>query len=123
MLKYNMTERDGLILNAYNGATQGNGTIDSEWPACVGCAILSRSFDRTGTTVPDACKQCFQRYCWDGTVNSTAPGDYIPEFKVAGASTANSGGKNGAKKGAAGKLGVSVLAALGTAVVAGMVVL
>ncbi|SMY19915.1 unnamed protein product [Zymoseptoria tritici ST99CH_1A5] len=121
MLKYNMTERDGLILNAYNGATQGNGTIDSEWPACVGCAILSRSFDRTGTTVPDACKQCFQRYCWDGTVNSTAPGDYIPEFKVAGASTANSGGKNGAKKGAAGKLGVSVLAALGTAVVAGMV--
>lgn len=81
-LEYNNTERDAMILNGYNLATQGNGTLDAEWPACVGCAILSRSLDRTGTQVPDICNQCFNRYCWNGTVDSSAPGTYQPEAKL-----------------------------------------
>jgi lysophospholipase len=45
----------------------------------VGCAILSRSLDRTGTTVPDVCTQCFSRFCWNGTVDSSTPkNDYEP---------------------------------------------
>lgn len=82
-MSYNDTERNAIVLNAYNGATQGNGTLDSEWPACVGCAILSRSLDRTGTDVPEICNRCFSRYCWDGTTNTSAPGTYAPEFKLA----------------------------------------
>lgn len=80
-LEYNITERDDVISNGYNVATLGNGTRAgySDWSACVGCAILSRSFDRTKTDVPSACTQCFKKYCWDGTRNSTVPALYEPE--------------------------------------------
>ena len=81
-LQYNDTERNAMVLNGYNGATQGNGTLDAQWPTCVGCAILSRSFDRTGTAFPDVCTQCFDRYCWNGTLDSRPPGNYVPEMKL-----------------------------------------
>ena len=81
-MKYNNTERNAMIQNGYNGATQGNATLDSQWPTCVGCAILSRSFDRTGQTVPDACKKCFEKYCWDGTIASQVPQPYFPAMKL-----------------------------------------
>ncbi|TKA79275.1 Lysophospholipase 1 [Cryomyces minteri] len=76
---YNNTERNAIIQNGYDVATQGNGTRDAQWPACVGCAILSRSLNRTNTPLPAVCTQCFQRYCWDGTVNPTAPTPYNPK--------------------------------------------
>ncbi|KAG8631409.1 hypothetical protein KVT40_000549 [Elsinoe batatas] len=78
---YNDSERNAIIQNGYNVATQGNGTIDAQWPTCVGCAILSRSLNRTGTAVPEVCTQCFQRYCWDGRRDSTYR-DYIPTYKL-----------------------------------------
>ncbi|KAF2858682.1 hypothetical protein K470DRAFT_265898 [Piedraia hortae CBS 480.64] len=80
----NSTVRDAMVLNGYNGATQGNGTLDDKWPACVGCAILSRSMNRTGTKVPSICTDCFDRYCWNGTVASHAPGNFNPSLKVNG---------------------------------------
>ena len=82
-LKYNNTERNAIVLNGYNGATQGNGTLDAEWSACVGCAILSRSLARNKVEVPEVCTTCFSRYCWDGTVNATAPARYVPAMKLA----------------------------------------
>ena len=88
----NNSVRDAVIQNGYDVATLANGTRDGQWPTCVGCAILSRSADRTGTQLPQACQDCFNRYCWDGTVNSTEPSTpYDPslivnETKVAGAS-------------------------------------
>lgn len=82
-LTTNNTFRDAIILNGYNVATQANGTVDPEWPACVGCAILSRSLERTGTNVPRQCQRCFERYCWDGTVNSSPPEKvYSPSLKL-----------------------------------------
>lgn len=75
---YNNSQRDAIILNGYDVVTMGNATRDSNWPACVGCAILSRSLERTNTTVPDICKTCFTKYCWDGTINSTTPAIYEP---------------------------------------------
>ncbi|KAI5290060.1 Lysophospholipase 1, partial [Ascosphaera aggregata] len=79
-LKYKDDERDEIILNGYHVATRGNGTEDSKWGQCVSCAILSRSLARTNTPVPDTCKQCFQRYCWDGKINATTPAPYVPEI-------------------------------------------
>jgi lysophospholipase len=108
-LQYNDTERNAIVLNAYNGATQGNGTLDSQWPTCVGCAILSRSLDRTGTTVPDVCTQCFDRYCWNGTTDSSQPGNYVPTMKLEAVSVTTS---------AAGKLGWSTSAMVVSAIVA-----
>ncbi|KAL1959676.1 hypothetical protein VTO42DRAFT_1262 [Malbranchea cinnamomea] len=82
-LAYPEDQRNHIIQNGYEVATMGNATRDEDWPTCVGCAILSRSFERTGTNVPDACRQCFDRYCWDGTVNSTAPAPYSPDMILA----------------------------------------
>ncbi|KAF2804556.1 uncharacterized protein BDZ99DRAFT_451627 [Mytilinidion resinicola] len=81
-LSYNNTERNAIIENGYDVATMANGTLDADFPACVGCAVLSRSLNRTGTTVPDICKTCFTKYCWDGTLNSTNPGKTFASSKL-----------------------------------------
>lgn len=100
-LEYNNTQRNTIIENGYNVATMANGTADPEWPMCAGCAILSRSFFRTGTPVPDACTSCFQRFCWDGTLNSTVPANYEPtvaqgpESPQGGGSTQGGGNSQG----------------------------
>jgi lysophospholipase len=79
---YNTSERNAIVMNGHDAATMGNASGDATWPTCVGCAILSRSLERTNTRVPDVCKQCFQKFCWDGTVNSTnATGSYEPHYR------------------------------------------
>lgn len=89
---YSLAQRDDIIRNGYNMATQGNGTLDAEWSACVACAVLQRSLVRTGTAVPAQCKACFSRYCWDGKLvdgggganaASTNPDMYQPALRVA----------------------------------------
>jgi lysophospholipase len=83
ILSYTNNQRDQFILNGYNVATMGNGTVDKKWPVCVGCAVLARSLERTGTTVPAACVDCFNRYCWNGTTNSTLPPIFDPQQIIA----------------------------------------
>lgn len=79
---YNTTQRNLIIRNGYEAATQGNGTLDAQWPTCMGCAVISRSLERTGTPLPAVCTSCFQRYCWNGTTDSSAPATaYTPAFK------------------------------------------
>ena len=78
---YNTSVRDAVIANGYAAATMADATADSTWPTCVGCAILSRSLERTGTDMPDVCRQCFTRFCWDGRTNSTAPPPHEPTVK------------------------------------------
>ncbi|KAI5300961.1 Lysophospholipase 1 [Ascosphaera pollenicola] len=93
-LKYSDEHRDNIVLNGYNVATRGNGTLDSKWGQCVSCAILSRSFARTNTSVPDTCKQCYQKYCWDGKRNSTkVDGYYQPNVMIASAQTESAASK------------------------------
>ncbi|POS83805.1 hypothetical protein EPUL_005795, partial [Erysiphe pulchra] len=70
-LKYSLNLRNKVIQNGYEFSTQANGTVDSQWPACMGCAALSRSMTRTNTSVPATCQECFSRYCWDGTLNQS----------------------------------------------------
>lgn len=81
-LTYNASTRNAIVQNGYNVATKANGTLDSSWAACVGCAVLSRSFERTDTKMPDACQRCFSKYCWDGTTNATEPAPYDPEIAL-----------------------------------------
>ncbi|KAK4230591.1 lysophospholipase [Podospora fimiseda] len=84
---YRDEERNAIIQNGFNAATQGNGTLDSAWSTCVACAVLSRSLARTNTAVPGACNECFSRYCWDGKLdNKAVNGEYEPRFKLDGAS-------------------------------------
>ena len=80
-LSYETDQRNAIVQNGYAVATRANGTSDEDWPICVGCAILSRSLERTKTTVPDVCQKCFKTYCWDGTLNSTLPAEYEPKIE------------------------------------------
>ncbi|KAL6409893.1 lysophospholipase [Ilyonectria robusta] len=107
-MDYSIEERDEVIRNGYNVATMGNGTVDSDWPTCVACAILSRSFARTKTDIPQTCASCFSSFCWNGTSNSTTPATYEP------AQILESESESGAEKSAAwvGSLGTCSLVAL-----------
>lgn len=87
---YSLAQRNDIILNGLNAASQGNATLDGEWPACVACAALSRSLLRTNTAVPATCQSCFDKYCWNGTLDTTDPGSYEPSFKIKDESTASS---------------------------------
>lgn len=109
-LSYSNTERDNIILNGYEVVTMANSTLDGNWSTCVGCAILSRSFERTNTPVPDICSDCFQRYCWNGTLNTTRPAPYEPTLVLSGA--AGSGGSSGNGKSAATALVPTMLSAI-----------
>lgn len=80
--EFSNSVRNSIIQNGYEVATMGNGTMEQEWPICVGCAILSRSFERTKTIVPERCIKCFNKHCWNGTVDST-PHSYDPPLGVA----------------------------------------
>lgn len=82
-MTYNMSERNAIITNGYDVATMGNGTLDSTWPTCVGCAVLHRSLLRTGTDIPDVCQQCLRDFCWNGTVNSDTPPPFNPTYALA----------------------------------------
>lgn len=88
---YPTEERNAIIRNGYEVATQGNGTVDAEWPACVACAVLSRSLARTGTAPPAVCKGCFERYCWNGETDEADKGEYQPSFKLGGVGAKDSG--------------------------------
>lgn len=79
-MTYNESERDAMIQNGWAVATQLNSTRDEEWPVCVGCAMLHRSFERTDADIPAACERCYDRYCWNGTVDESEPGNYDPDF-------------------------------------------
>lgn len=82
--QYTIPERDAIIRNGLNAATQGNATVDKDWSRCVACAVLSRSWWKAGESAPSACQACFDRYCWDGKENNTAiQGEYEPAFIVA----------------------------------------
>ena len=54
--------------NSFNLMTQGNGTLDEEWPECLGCAAIYRSLNKLNPPMKRTaqCEQCFARYCWDG---------------------------------------------------------
>ncbi|KAH6650089.1 lysophospholipase catalytic domain-containing protein [Chaetomium tenue] len=97
---YTLPERDGIIRNGYDAATQGNGTLDAQWQTCVACAVMSRSWTRTETAVPAACNACFERYCWNGTLADASAGiasggggaEYEPTFKIGNGNSDESAG-------------------------------
>lgn len=69
-LSYETDEVASMIQNGYETATRNNGTLDSEWPACLGCAIIQRETERRGVNQSAQCLQCFSKYCWNGTLSS-----------------------------------------------------
>ncbi|KAK7203074.1 phospholipase B [Myxozyma melibiosi] len=83
-LAYDTSEIEGFITNGYNLATQGNGTVESEWSACVACAIIHREVERRGLSHTDQCQSCMDKHCWDGTVDDSEPSEelYTPDYII-----------------------------------------
>lgn len=70
-LDYEDEEKKGIIQNGYEAASRFNKTLDDEWAACVGCAIIRREQERNGIEQSDQCKSCFDKYCWNGDLDTT----------------------------------------------------
>lgn len=70
--------------NAFNVATYGNGAVDPEWPQCLACAAIRGTARRARKTLPERCRQCFQRHCWNGqTANRTiTEADLDPKLRL-----------------------------------------
>jgi lysophospholipase len=68
--------------NAFESATMGGITSGSQidWPTCLACASLQRSFERSKTDIPEKCQICMNFYCWNGDTNNTAPTAYSPSI-------------------------------------------
>jgi lysophospholipase len=109
-LSYTLGQRNLLIRNGYDSATRANGTLDNNWLVCLSCAVLSRSFTKTGTAVPTACQDCFSKYCWNGTLAPQTPETYNPNYQVEDLSYL--GVKSEAAQVAASLLSTVILAAL-----------
>jgi len=92
-LSYTITERNAMIQNGYNVVTQANSTRQgaSNWPTCVSCAILQRTLQRNGDAIPQACQQCFNEYCWNGTTVAQAK-PYNPSMVLAQVDTKKTNG-------------------------------
>lgn len=67
---YSEEEKLNVIQNGFEVATRNNMTLDSEWRACVGCAIIRRLQERLDIEQLAQCQKCFQEYCWDGQLSS-----------------------------------------------------
>ena len=55
--------------NTFNQVTQGAGSLDPEWSACLACAAIDRTLSRLEPPWQRTaqCEGCFAKYCWDGT--------------------------------------------------------
>jgi lysophospholipase len=67
-------QMNDIFVNGFNQLTQENGTLDKEWPVCLGCAAIERSLEKAGIETPEQCNECFERYCWNGDSVDTITG-------------------------------------------------
>ncbi|GME82421.1 unnamed protein product [Ambrosiozyma monospora] len=70
-MSYENEEKIGMIENGFAVTTRKNLTLDDEYRACIGCAILQRSRERLGMPLGPQCQKCFDEYCWDGSLDSS----------------------------------------------------
>lgn len=122
---YNISQRNSIIQNGINVATMANGTLDGyqNWPKCVGCATLLRTWQYANQAIPEECQQCMTQYCWNGTLAET-PDQTINSYQpnlILGASANTAGGVTGTPKktgAAAGKSGANAFAVSAISVLA-----
>lgn len=75
-ITYSDSEKKGMVANGFDIASQGNHTASPNWQMCVGCAMVRRAEERNNATQSQQCQQCFQQYCWDGSLYEEMP--YLP---------------------------------------------
>lgn len=56
------------------------GSQVSNWPACLACAAVKRSVERSGRSHSAQCTQCYNTWCWNGATNNTQPATWAPQL-------------------------------------------
>lgn len=75
-LEYDNSTAAAMVLDGMRSMTL-NGSVE-EWPRCLACAMTDRAFAYTAQNRSEVCQGCFDRWCWDGTDNTTEPDSYEP---------------------------------------------
>ena len=66
-LSFGPTEIQGALDQTWAIATQGksdSSSADAMWPACLACAVVDRTRQRSGASREGTCATCFDRYCY-----------------------------------------------------------
>lgn len=71
-MSYDEDEKLSVIQNGFEAASRLNRTLDSEFQACVSCAIIRRTQERLSIDQTEQCQKCFEEYCWDGTLDTSS---------------------------------------------------
>ncbi|GMM57904.1 hypothetical protein DAKH74_045200 [Maudiozyma humilis] len=71
VLTYTREQRLGMIRNGFEIATRNNFTDDPDFLGCMGCAVMRRKQEQLDLPWPSECAQCFERYCWNGTISNS----------------------------------------------------
>lgn len=110
-MSYDEDEKLGLIQNGFEVSTRDNST---DWAKCIGCAIIRRQQERFKLLQSDECKECFSKYCWQGSIEETADDIYgstesqtdtsltAPRTSSSSNSGSSSGGGSGGSGGGSG---------------------
>ena len=77
---FDLGQMSEIFVNSFDLLTGGNGTLDQEWPVCLGCAAIDRSLAKVGLTRTAQCESCMQKYCWDGSLDERDPGIFDPSL-------------------------------------------
>ncbi|PMD48090.1 FabD/lysophospholipase-like protein [Hyaloscypha variabilis F] len=77
---FDATQFNEIFVNSFNQLTQGNGTLESDWTTCLGCAVIDRTLDKIGMQRTNQCQECLQKYCWDGTYDQRTPAILDPSL-------------------------------------------
>jgi lysophospholipase len=75
-LSYEPDESRAHLDNGLRSTTL-NDTV-SDWPACLACAAIKRSVERSGKSHSKQCQQCYSTWCWDGSKNDSQPAEWNP---------------------------------------------
>ncbi|KAH3672807.1 hypothetical protein WICMUC_004029 [Wickerhamomyces mucosus] len=70
-MQYSNDEKYTIVQNGFEVSSRYNLTIDSDWQKCVSCAIIQRELENTKQEQPAECQQCFDKYCWDGSLDTS----------------------------------------------------
>jgi hypothetical protein len=54
---------------------------------CSACGSILRSLERLGQAIPEQCKLCFERHCWDGKLATGTPPFVAPPLLLSPSTT------------------------------------